>query len=420
MTTPHALACGFSRQLCGTPLAYVAKAVSRPKSSLMHDHRGSNVSVQNRAAFAGMGSSREGFCFDRPALRAGLRSAARIDQYDISTSVCSFVLNKLDKDGPRGVVNGPGEHTFLQPSHIKVFKRNPLIARDQGVRELVKVIPPLTSDFGRSSSKSRFGFEATITASLAAAKGTLTPTLCFLSLAGEARRLNNFFVASSDQAVQSKVNPNRASAARLRKIRLDGKHHVPLTLLASQDRSAKPGIWRQIAVPDDFDTARYADEAEAQVFPDRQSIVDPERGTVEARRGSKSREAVSAAEERHVGLIKPTQHLLQGSEGPATESVRISGAACLQFGSLMSITQAQTAAPIGLNSLLQTSVVKATHVTKHFIKQLSLRSVGPKSIFVAKNKHAVSIQRGAESATAFASVWLAVSLMADGMPGARS
>ena len=113
------------------------------ESPLMHDHRRRDISVQYRAAVAGVGSDVERLGFDRPALGAGLACAARIDQHDLGTGTFSLVPDELDEKRPRGVVHGSGEHPAFEPGQVEVFERDALIAGDQGPREeLLTSSPP--------------------------------------------------------------------------------------------------------------------------------------------------------------------------------------------------------------------------------------------------------------------------------------
>lgn len=69
----------------------------------MNDHRRRDVTIQNRPAFAAVSPSSERLGFDRPACRAGLRGAARIDQLHLSTGtsgrlpVPNFVVLRGDR-----------------------------------------------------------------------------------------------------------------------------------------------------------------------------------------------------------------------------------------------------------------------------------------------------------------------------------
>ena len=111
-----------------TTYAATRPVISRPKSPEMHNHRRSNIPVENSTALAAMLPFGKGLGLDRPALRTGLTCATRINQSDFSTGTCSLVLNELDELAPRGVVNGTGQHPSLEPDQVEVFKSNRAIA----------------------------------------------------------------------------------------------------------------------------------------------------------------------------------------------------------------------------------------------------------------------------------------------------
>jgi hypothetical protein len=107
--------------------------------------------------------------------------------------------------------------------------------------------------------------------------------------------------------------------------------------------------------------------------------------------GAISREAAPALEERREGLLDPPEHLLQGGEGPAGEAVQIGRAARFQFGSLLGVAQADPAAPVGFDALLQAGVVETAEVAQHCIKGGGLRSVRSKPILVGADLHGLGV-----------------------------
>src|SRR5215204_1689020 len=112
VTTPPCEAGGFSEQLRGNPPAYVPNAVPRrkAKSPVMHDPCRRYVPVENSAALAAMLPLGQSLSLDRPTFRARLRGSTRIDQNNLSPSVCSFVGEHRGQLRPCGVVNRLGEH----------------------------------------------------------------------------------------------------------------------------------------------------------------------------------------------------------------------------------------------------------------------------------------------------------------------
>ena len=117
MNTPPAKADGFSDKLCGNPLAWRPKAGSRPRGCpVQHDLRRSHVTIEDAAAVAAMHPFREALGLDCAAIRTCLAGAARIDQHDRPTGTFSLEGRELDELGPRGVVDGTGQHPTLRTS----------------------------------------------------------------------------------------------------------------------------------------------------------------------------------------------------------------------------------------------------------------------------------------------------------------
>lgn len=106
VNTPSASADGFSGKLCGNPLAWRLTGRSiRKICPHEHDTRRGDISVEGASAVTAVHSLSERLALDRAALRAGLRSPARVYQHHNATSICSFVGDVLDQLIPCGIVN---------------------------------------------------------------------------------------------------------------------------------------------------------------------------------------------------------------------------------------------------------------------------------------------------------------------------
>ena len=138
---------GFSGKLCGNPLAWRLKAGSRPEvRPHQHDTSRRNISVKGASAFAAMFPFSERLALDRAALRACLRSPARINQHHDATGAFCLVANMLDDLVPRGVMHGFGEHPCRQSLDVQVLKGDVRMLVHESPRELVREVPPLVSD----------------------------------------------------------------------------------------------------------------------------------------------------------------------------------------------------------------------------------------------------------------------------------
>lgn len=97
----------------------------------MHDLGRGNVTVQHKATGAAVLAFLECLRPDRTTGRARLRCAARIDQDDFGSGASSLEPDELNERALRGVMDGPGRHTFLEPGQIEIFKRDALVPRYQ-------------------------------------------------------------------------------------------------------------------------------------------------------------------------------------------------------------------------------------------------------------------------------------------------
>jgi hypothetical protein len=384
VTTPPAKAGGFSDKLCGNPLAWRPKAdiPARTECPEMHNLSRRNVAIQNAAAVTAVHPFVQSLWFDRAAFRARLACSARIDENDMGTGAFSLIPDELDELRPRGVVNGPGQHSALEPGHVEVFKGDAPVARDQGSREFVQVIAPLTGDPGRSGGEPGFGRLTAFRAPFASGESTLPAALGLLSLAGVARRLDRLAIARGDQAVEAKVNPDRVGAARLGEVRFHREDDEPLAVLTRDDAGSEFGVSGQVAMPNHFEAARNADDPNPTVFLDRQAIADAERGGVVAGRCPVAWEATLALEEGRERLIHAPEHLLQRRKRPSSAAVRVGSANRLEFGCLVPVAQGETATAVGFNPLLKAGVVEAAEVPEHGVQRGGLLSVRAKSVFV--------------------------------------
>ena len=142
MTTPPASAGGFSDDLRRNRPGYRLKAVSRPKTERpeMHDPSRRHIPVERAAAVAAVNTLGKRLGADQTAFGASLRSSARIDQNDFSSSVCSFVGEHRGQLSPRGIVNRLGQHRAGETLHVEVLQGDVRMIPHEAARELVQEV----------------------------------------------------------------------------------------------------------------------------------------------------------------------------------------------------------------------------------------------------------------------------------------
>ena len=94
-----------------------------------------------------MGSHTEGLLNKLPALATCLCGEARVDSYDLMSSVLSFGLKDIEKCAPTGVYDALGKVMVLD--HItdsQIFHHNALIAFSIGFSRLEMMVTTLPID----------------------------------------------------------------------------------------------------------------------------------------------------------------------------------------------------------------------------------------------------------------------------------
>jgi endonuclease YncB( thermonuclease family) len=382
VNTPPADAGGFSDKLCGIPLAWRPKASSWPLCRpLKDDHCRGNVAVDVTSAVADVASLRQPLGADRPAIGARLTCAAWIDQNNAPTGTFRLVGRELDELAPRGIVNGPGQYSTLEPGEVKVFEGDQSVPGHKGPGLLVSEVAALVRDLGRRRSKTGLGLATSCAASFAAGKSPLMATHSLRGLASKARRRNRFALAGRDQAIQPQIDTNRGRfrGSGCGRLMFDLEADEPLTSLSGKDRVPEPCFRGYLPMPNDLDLTGDADDTQSPRLSDRQPISHTHVDAVEPVPGPESREPPTALEESGEGLVDATQNLLQRGEAPAGE-IGICLANRFQFSGLIAVTQGDAAPPVSIDALFQTCVVERATVPKHRIKGDHLRLAGPKPV----------------------------------------
>jgi len=97
--------------------------------------------VRCRSAVAAVLPVSERLGGDRATFWAGLGGPSWIDQPDVDTGAFSLVSDMLEELGPRGVVDGLGEHPAGQADDIELLHRDVREAIDEPQRQLVRKVP---------------------------------------------------------------------------------------------------------------------------------------------------------------------------------------------------------------------------------------------------------------------------------------
>lgn len=329
----------------------------------------------------------EDFRGDSVALRAFLRSPARIDFLRQATSICSFVVRERDDLRPRGVMHMLGEHTSRQALDVEIFECDLAETVDQIAAELVAEIPAAIADTGVVSSQSRNALATDVRAAFASGNSALAATQplgCALGPAGTGDRLA---VAQRHQRGKSQVNADAIRPSALDHLNLNVENDIPLSGLSREDRAL--GLGWHLAVPAHLDLARHADDAELAGLADRQAVTDAEVRGVVANGGAEAGKtslgtALDPSKERLEALIQLAQHLLLRSARPTALSFRRIAPNNRQRGHLF-IAAYRDAFAVSLDTVLKCCVVEATKIAKHFVKRSALHLVRLHAIFVAQN-----------------------------------
>lgn len=353
----------------------------------MNDHCRSNVPVENTAAIAAVHALDQCLCGDRSALRAGLRSPARIDADELAPGSLSLVCEHLNQLRPRGVVDVLGEHSGRQAFDVEVFDRYPAEAADYIAANLVQGIAPSIGDARLELCKSALALGSDVRSALASGKRTLAAAQPLSGALSPIRAFSGRAGRKRDEVGKPDIDADSKIVRPLGCRNLDVKDDIPLAVLARQDRGLR--LTGQVAMPANLDFAGYANESDLSGLAQRQPIANAELGCVEPGARPEAREAVTAAEERAERFFESAQHLLLSGEGPARQ-LGYPSADRFQFRRLVAVAQALSAPPICFDALLQRGVIDVAEVGEHFRQKRGLRSVRIDPVFVGE-KHRINI-----------------------------
>jgi hypothetical protein len=357
-----------------------------PEGPDMHDLSRSNIAIQNTPAFAAVRPLAQRLRLDRPAFRAGLRGAARIDLDERATSLCSFVVEHRDQLRPCGVVYVAGQHSTRQTANVDVLDGDPGEAVYEVSGQLVQHVAPSGGNSATVSSEPLPRLVATLRSALAPRKGALAAAQPLGGTLRPIRASDGLAIGQRDERGKSGVETDSLAVAGIGGGDIDVKDDVPLAVLPGKDRGLR--IARQGSVPFHLDLAWDADEADAPGLAQGQAVADAELGGVVSGTGAKTREtgfvaALEPGKERLERLVETAEHLLLGAEGPSGEAV-MNGACGLQFCGLHPVGDGHTLSPPRLDALLQPGVVEGAEVRKHVSKRGLLGAVRVDAKLVGK------------------------------------
>lgn len=351
----------------------------------MHDHRRSNVSIENTSAITAVCALGQRLCVDGPALRAGLGSAARIDQDELDPGACSLVVEHRGQLCPRSIVDVLGEHPARHAFDVEIFNRDTTEAVDQVATDLMQHVAPTVGDARLISRQCGLALASDVRSTLAPRQRSLAPSEALGSFLGPAGPVYRFAIGQGHKRCKTKVKANAIRSRTVDDFNLDGEHHVPLASLPSEDCSLWLG--RQFAVPLHLDFAGYAHDGELARLAKRQTIANAEisglvsGGCAEPRK-ARLLASLDPLKERLERLVQLAQNLLLGRVGPARKLWRCASR-CLQFVGLVDVSEILATTAIGFNALLQTGIVKSAEVAQHRIKRSGLRHARIDAVFVA-------------------------------------
>lgn len=340
----------------------------------MHDHRRSNVSIENTPAITAVYALGQRLYGDGPTFRARLGSSPRVDFDQFGTSVRSFVPQHRNELPPRGVVNGLRKHTASEPLDVQVFDRDAAKTVDDRATLLVQKVAAGIGDVCLMSCHGGLALAANLRSPLAARQSPLQAAQFLRSTLREVWPGDGLAGAERDERGEPNVNADAIGTAALHGRNLDMEDDVPLVGVAAENAGLR--LARQVAMPADLDLTRNADEAEFPGLADRHAVPDAKVSGVvavaspeprEARRGA----ALHATKERLIGSIQLTEnHLLSGT-GPTPHMRKVSPY-LRQRGLLVEVLD-RDAALVGVDAVFEGGVVKLAEVVEHLRQRSGLR-----------------------------------------------
>jgi hypothetical protein len=184
-----------------------------------------------------------------------------VDLDDLTTSLCGFVVEHRHQLRPRGVMNVLGQHAAGEAPDVEILDCNPAEAIDEIAADLVQVIAPLVGNVRLILGERGLAPGAAFGARFAAGEGALAPSQALACLLRQPRPFDRLAVGECRKGGETQVDADRRGAGRRGgRINLDGKDHVPLAVLAGEDRGR--GLAWKRAVPPHLDLAGYADDSD--------------------------------------------------------------------------------------------------------------------------------------------------------------
>ena len=351
----------------------------------MHDHRRSNITIENASARTAVCALGERFLGDSIALRALLARSPRVDFDELATGAFSLVADQRNELPPRGIMNGLRKHPACEAFDVEIFDRDATEAIDDCTTLLVQEVAAGAGDVRLMRCDGELALAADVRASLAPSERTLKATKLALGALREVRAIDSLAVAERDEAAQADVDADALGAGTLDGCDLDVKDDVPFARVAAEDAGLR--LTRKLPMPPHADLAGNADEAQFARFADRHSVADAEVCGVisvaspETRKASRSA-ALYATEERLVGFIQLAEHLLLSGRGPAP-LVRQVATDLGECHDLL-VTLDRDAVLVRVDAVFESGVVKLTEIAKHLRQRSRLRPVGFDAVAIAQ------------------------------------
>lgn len=336
----------------------------------MHDHRRSNIPVEISSAFAAVPSLDKRFGFNRSALRAGLRSATRIDFNQFDTSVFSFVSKVVDDLSPRGVVNVLGMHPASQAFDVELFNSDPTEAINQISSYFVAEITTAISDPSVIFSNGGYTLAPSLGPSFASSDCALSPSHALRSAPCPIRALYGFAVAQCNEAGQPEIDANRLRPCALNRVHFNMEDHIPFTCVPGQGRALRLG--RKFAMPLDLYLTWYTDNSNSPALLSRDAVSETEISSMIPATGLESRKpgflaGPSAPKKRHERFIQLTKYLLLSGARPSTDAFWIVTTDNRQRNDLLVAGNGSPVAP-RQNSMFKRGIIEAAKISQHFRK----------------------------------------------------
>lgn len=349
----------------------------------MHDHRRSNVSIEDAPAFAAVHPFIKRLLGDRPAFGASLGSSARFDLNNFATSICSFVAQHQDEHSPRGVVHFFGERTRRKSFDTQILDGNMAKPIDDRSGQFMQPVTPAIGDSGLVGGERGQSLRADLRISLAPRYRPLLAPHSSLGSLGPVRASNCFAGRKCDKGIEAQVYADQFAVCGVCRLFLDMETDEPLTILAREDG----GFWlaRQFSVPANFYFALDADDPDAVTLgTDGEAIPNAKiRGMISGC-GSEPREPLLSTEERLVSMVQTAENARFGRKGPSLEGWNF-GTKDANLISLLHVAQGFPLPAIRLNALLKSGVIKLAEIAQHFVERLRLQLRWIDPIFVIHN-----------------------------------